>query len=69
MTPHSMNGKCRRPNCIVVYRRRARDWWRKSYWAICIYCSHEWGPMITKEGAQAKADLLNDWVSDHWSKP
>ena len=61
MTPHAVDGKCQRPNCIVIYRRRARDWWRRRYWAVCIYCNQTWGPCVTKEGAQAKADLLNEW--------
>jgi hypothetical protein len=52
------------PNCIVVYRRRLREWFQKTYWVVCIYCTDEhsgqWGPFITKESAQARADLLND---------
>lgn len=23
---------------IPIYRRRAKDFWRKSYWRICIDC-------------------------------
>lgn len=49
------------PNTIVVYRRRLRDWFQKSFWVVCIRCDADdtQGPFITKEGAQAHADLLN----------
>ena len=55
-----MTGFPHRPNTIVVYRRRLRDWWQKSFWVVCIYCDDIWGPFITKEGAQARANLFND---------
>ena len=48
------------PNCIVVYRRRARDWFAKSYWAVCIYCDEQWGPFPDAAAAWAKANELNE---------
>lgn len=48
------------PNCIVVYRRRARDWFAKSYWAVCIYCDDRWGPFPDAAAAWRKANELND---------
>jgi len=48
------------PNCIVVYRRRLREWFRKTYWAACIYCDDCWGPHRTDIAALAEARSLND---------
>lgn len=31
----------------VVYRRRVRDWWRRTYWVRCWHCDElELGPII-----------------------
>lgn len=49
-----------RHNCLVVYRRRARDWWRKSYWVVCIYCDEAHGPHRAKADAWRVACIFND---------
>lgn len=49
----------RRHNCLVVYRRRLRDWFRKSYWAVCIYCDERNGPHRTTDTARAVAIALS----------
>ena len=48
-----------RHNCLVVYRRRIRDLWRKSYWVVCIYCNRMQGPHREKDDAWKAADALN----------
>lgn len=48
-----------RHNCLVVYRRRAREWWRKTFWVVCIYCDGMQGPHRERESARAAADAFN----------
>jgi hypothetical protein len=35
---------CQRHNSILIYRRRLRDLFRKSFWLACVKCKLEQGP-------------------------
>ncbi len=48
-----------RHNCLVVYRRLWRDWWRKTYWVVCCYCDETLGPYFSRASAQEQADAQN----------
>jgi hypothetical protein len=48
-----------RHNCLVVYRRRARDLWRRTFWVVCIYCDEVQGPHRERAEAQRAADSFN----------
>lgn len=62
-----MNARCSRGtytlgyrhNCIVVYQRRLRELWRKSYWVVCIYCDEVQGPHRAANDAWKVADAFN----------
>ena len=51
-----------RHNCLVVFRRRWRDLWRKSFWVVCIYCDRMHGPHPAAAIAQQVADTFNQRV-------
>lgn len=49
-----------RHNCLVVYRRRMQDWWRRTYWVVCIYCDESHGPHRESDQAWRVAGIFND---------
>ncbi len=59
------HGQGYRHNCLVVYKRRLRDLWRKSFWVVCSYCDQLQGPHRTKGDAWKAADAIND-ITDRW---
>ncbi len=46
-------------NTLVVYRRRWRDWLRRTYWVVCIRCPDMLGPFPDQFSAQAQSDAQN----------
>ena len=56
-----------RHNCLVVYRRRIWELWRKTYWVICIYCAGQQGPHRERTDAWLAASCFNhhDTLPDH----
>lgn len=58
-----------RHNCLVVYRRRMREWWRKSYWVVCIYCNGMQGPHRCSDDAWRVALIYNDEADRRLGRP
>ena len=56
---HGKHAAGYRHNCLVGYRRRIRDLWRKTYWVFCIYCDEMQGPHRERHDARYAADALN----------
>lgn len=45
--------------CLVVFRRRVRDLWRRTYWVVCIYCDESHGPRWQQSDAWGVANSFN----------
>lgn len=56
-----------RHNTVVVYRRRAKDLFRKSYWVRCWRCDLRDGPFWDEGQAKDYADEL--FGSMQWDRP
>jgi hypothetical protein len=54
---HSGSGHAH--NCLVVTRRRLINFFRLSYWVVCIYCDEMYGPLENREVALKVMDAFN----------
>ena len=53
-------------NCLVVYKRRWRDWLRVTHWVVCIRCGTLFGPHRERWRAWAQAYELNGEAEPEW---